>query len=253
MRSVAYRTHKVRGIVLRSVKYGDTSLVVSIFTSLFGLQSYIINGARSASKKGSKPAFFQPATLLDMEVYHNSFKQLQRIKEYQLAALNSNIFTDVIKNGVAIFMVELLFRCLREPEDNDDLFAFMEDSLLHLNECNQATAANFPVFFAIHLSGFFGFYPRSNQGISEEAGLMFDLKEGLFTNEMPSHNSYIENAAAITLAEISRARHPAELAGIKARAITRREILEALENYYALHIPDFGRLRSLPVLRELMS
>ena len=94
---MADKIHKTRGIVLRSIKYGETSLVVSVYTSVFGLQSYIINGIRTYSKNSSnKAAFFQPATLLNMEVYHNSFKQINRIKEYQLAAINNNIFSHVI-------------------------------------------------------------------------------------------------------------------------------------------------------------
>ena len=33
----------------------------------------------------------------------------------------------------------------------------------------------------------------------------------------------------------------------------RRRITHALEEYYALHIPDFGTMKTLPVLREVMS
>ena len=76
--------HKSKGVVLRSVKYGETSLVVTAFTELFGLQSYIVNGVRIVSKKGSsKAVFFQPSALLDLVVYHNEYKNLQRIKEYK--------------------------------------------------------------------------------------------------------------------------------------------------------------------------
>ena len=60
-----------KGIVLRSVKYGETSLVVTIFTELFGLQSYLVNGVRTASKKGSsKSAMFQPSAILELVAYH---------------------------------------------------------------------------------------------------------------------------------------------------------------------------------------
>ena len=43
--------HKTKGIILRSVKYGETSLIVTAFTELFGLQSYLVNGVRTVSKK----------------------------------------------------------------------------------------------------------------------------------------------------------------------------------------------------------
>ena len=60
-------THKTKGIVLRSIKYGETSLVVTIFTALFGVQVYLVNGARSQKKSGNKSAMFQPGALLDLD------------------------------------------------------------------------------------------------------------------------------------------------------------------------------------------
>src|SRR6185312_8583119 len=76
--------HKTKGIVLRTVKYAETSIIVSIFTEMFGLQSYLVNGVRTNSRKGSsKTGFFQPAAILDLVVYHHEPKNLERIKEYQ--------------------------------------------------------------------------------------------------------------------------------------------------------------------------
>ena len=150
--------HKTKGIVLRAIKYGETSLVLTVFTELFGLQSYIVNGVRTVSKKGSsKSVFFQPSAILDLVVYHNEFKNLQRIKEYKWAHLYQHIFSDVRKNSVALFMVELLTKCLKQPEPNPELFYFVEDALVHLDRSGDTVAANFPLFFALHLAVFFGF------------------------------------------------------------------------------------------------
>src|SRR6478672_6945616 len=122
-------THKTRGLVLRAVKYGETSLVVTAFTELFGTQTYMVNGARTAKKTGIKSSLLQPASLLDMEVYHQEQKHMHRIKECSWSYLYKNIFTDVVKNSIALYMVELLTKCLKQPEQNTDLFYFCEDSL----------------------------------------------------------------------------------------------------------------------------
>jgi hypothetical protein len=59
--------HKTKGIILRTVKYGETSLVATIFTEQFGLQSYLVNGVRTATKKGTAKAnLFQPSAILDL-------------------------------------------------------------------------------------------------------------------------------------------------------------------------------------------
>jgi DNA repair protein RecO (recombination protein O) len=42
--------HTTKGIVIRTVKYGETSLVVSAFTELFGLQQYMVNGVRTSKR-----------------------------------------------------------------------------------------------------------------------------------------------------------------------------------------------------------
>jgi DNA repair protein RecO (recombination protein O) len=140
--------HKTKGIVLRSVKYGETSLIVSVYTELFGLQSYIVNGIRASSKKGvTKSNLFQPAAILDLIVYHNELKNLQRIKEFRWSYLYHHVFFDVIKNSVALFMVELLQKCLKQPEANSDLFSFAEDAFIKLDECSELVLANYPLFF----------------------------------------------------------------------------------------------------------
>lgn len=243
--------HKTKGVVLRSVKFGETSLVVTIFTELFGLQSYLVNGVRTVSKKGtSKAALFQSASLLDLVVYRNEFKNLQRIKEFKWAYLYQHIFSDVRKNAVALFMVELLYKCLKEPETNAELFYFIEDSLVHLDAADVSVIANFPLFFALHLAVFFGFR------ISDEnaAGQPYlDLQEGVFTAEQPRHTYYLDDKAAEVTSYILKVMQPEELADLHLNQEFRRRLLSAYENYYALHIPDFGTLKTLPVLREMMS
>src|SRR5689334_1330858 len=98
--------HKTKGIVIRVVKYGDTSLIVTIYTELFGVQSYLVNGVRTSTKKGpGKANLFQPASILDLVVYHNELKNLNRIKEFKWSFIYQHLFFDVIKNSVALFMI----------------------------------------------------------------------------------------------------------------------------------------------------
>lgn len=244
------RLHHTKGIVLRTVKYGETSLIVSIFTELFGTQSYLINGVRTSSKKGSgKANLFQPTAILDMVVYHNELKQLQRIKEFKWAVLYQHIFSDVKKNAVALFMIELISKCLKQPESNPDLFHFTEDSFIHLDESENNVTANFPLFFALHLAVFFGF--RINDRFSSSNHFL-DLQEGSFVQERPFHPHFLEDRYAEVTSQLLKVMQPAELADIKLNYEFRRILLHAYETYYALHIQDFGVLRTLPVLREIV-
>ena len=243
--------HKTKGIVLRTVKFGETSLVVTMITETLGLQSYLVNGVRTVSKKGTTKAnLFQPAAILDLVAYHNEFKNLQRIKEFKWSYLYQHIFSDVRKNAVAMFMIELLSKCLKQPEANADLFYFIEDALHHLDEASDTVTANFPLFFALHLAVFFGF--RINDEYSE-AKHYLDLEEGTFVEDQPRHPHYLQDREAAAVSHILKIMQPSELSEVALNQDIRRRITHALEEYYALHIPDFGTMRSLPVLREIMS
>ena len=243
--------HKTKGIVLKAVKFGETSLVVTMFTELFGLQSYLVNGVRTQSTKGTaKAAFFQPAAILELVAYHNEFKNLQRIKETRWAFLYQHILSDVRKNSVAVFMIEVLNKCLKQPEANAELFYFMEDALHHLDEAGDSVAANFPLFFALHLAVFFGFR-ISDEYTADQHYL--DLTEGNFVNEQPRHPFYLVDKEAETVSEILKMMQPSELDQLFLNRETRRRIIQGLEEYYALHVPEFGTLKTLPVLRELMN
>src|ERR1700740_2679585 len=105
-------THKTKGIVLRSIKYGETSLVVTVFTELFGVQTYMVNGVRSSKKTSASASHFQPAAILELVVYHKSTQTMQRIKEFSWSYLYKFILSDVIRNSIATYMVELLHKCL---------------------------------------------------------------------------------------------------------------------------------------------
>jgi DNA repair protein RecO (recombination protein O) len=243
-------THKTKGIVLKTVKYGETSIIVHIYTELFGLQSYLINGVRSSGKKGTgKANLFQPGSLLELVVYHNELKNLQRVKEFRWAVLYKEILSDVVKNSVVLFMVELLYKTIKQPETNMQLFEFIEDALLKLDESEASVVANYPLFFALHLTEFFGF--RISDDFSEKNAVL-DLREGEFISDKPTHPYFLEDTLSYITSQLLRVRQPHELTQIPLKQETRRTLLHAYETFYALHISDFGTMKTLPVLQAVL-
>lgn len=239
-----------KGIVLRNVKYGETSVIVSIYTELFGIQSYLVNGIRTTSKKGNtKAGYFQPAALLDLVVYHNEFKNIQRIKEFRWQHLYQHLFFDVIRNSVAVFMIELLQKTIREPEANPDLFYFIEDAFMHLDEAETTVVANFPLYFASHLTNFFGF--RISDGYSERACFL-DLQEGAFVTEQPLHPHWLGEPYSHLASQFMKAMHPSDLKEIRVNFEKRRVLMNAYQTFYSLHVPDFGTMKTLSVLQEVI-
>jgi DNA repair protein RecO (recombination protein O) len=244
------RLHDTKGIVLKAVKYGETSLVVTLYTELFGVQSYLVNGVRTSSKKGpGKANLFQPAAILDLVAYHNDLKNLQRLKEFKWGHLYQHIFFNVVKNAVALFMVELLQKCLKQPEPNPDLFYFIEDAFVHLDSSNDTIVANYPLFFALQLAGFLGFRIQDDPA---QEGWLLDLREGLFVKEHPLHHDVLEQPYSGITSQLLQVRLPEELKDLPLNQETRRILLQAYQVFYAVHVQDFGVMRTLPVLQTVL-
>ncbi len=242
--------HKTNGIVLRCVKYGDTSIIASIYTELFGLQSYIIKGVRKTTKKGfSNANYFLPGALLDMQVYHNEQKQLQFIKEYQWLYLYQNIFFDVVKHAVAMFAVELIQHSIKQPEGNSDLFYFIEDSLKQLDEASQTVTANFPLYFSLKMGNALGFGIQKNYADNNS---ILDLQEGFFTSSLPHHQYFVEGPLALITAQILACENIDELQNLQLNKKTRRQLIDYFNQYFALHISNFIELKTVEVLKEVL-
>jgi DNA repair protein RecO (recombination protein O) len=241
---------KTKGLVMRSVRYGETSLVVTIFTELFGVQSYMVNGVRKISTKGATSAgMYQPGALLDLVVYHQDHKHLQRIRESAWACVYRDLYRDVRKNAVALFMVELLQKCLRQPDPQPDLFYFTEDALRHLDEATPTVTANFPLYFAIHLSHFFGF--RMQDTYDEDHSIL-DLREGEFVYHTPAYPEWAGNDLSVHISTLLKTIHPEGLQEIHLNREMRRRLLDMILLYYRLHSAEFGEMRSLPVLQAIL-
>ena len=242
--------HKTKGIVLKTVKYGETSVIVHIYTELFGIQSYLVNGVRSSTKKGAgKANLFQPGAILDLVIYHNELKNLQRLKEYKWHYLYRQILFDVVKNSVALFIIELVYKTVREPESNSNLYEFIEDSLIHLDQSEPDLIANYPLFFSLHLSSFFGF--RFSDEYTETKQFL-DLQEGEFVSEAPIHPNYIEGDLSEATSKLLRVMQVHELKEIKLHKQTRARLLQSYLLFYNLHFQDFGTMKTVPILKEIL-
>jgi DNA repair protein RecO (recombination protein O) len=220
--------HKTRGIVFRFTKYGETSIIVNIFTELFGLQGYIVNGVRSKSNK-SRIALYQPLTLLDLVVYHRTNANLNRIKEVKCLLPYQSITSDVKKSSIAIFINEVLNKTVKEESHAHEVFEFLLQAVSALDEMKE-NYESFHLLFLLKLSRYLGFGAHD---INEVLGIRVADKE-------------IE--ALLKKMITANYRDPINISNEQ-----RRILLELILKFYADHIDTFGELRSLQILKEVMS
>ncbi|NCT93904.1 MAG: DNA repair protein RecO [Chitinophagaceae bacterium] len=242
--------HTTKGIVLRTVKYGDTSVITTVYTELFGIQSYIVKGVRQSGKTSAgKSSYFQPAALLEMEVYHNELKQLQFIREYRWNFLYEKILFDVVRNSIALYIIELLQHSLKQPEANPELFYLIEDSLKQIDRGTDTLVANLPLYFSLQLGSALGFGMQGSYGTGTT---VLDLQEGFFLAEKPLHPHYIDGEQAEATSALLQAKAYAELEQIKLNRQSRRSLLQHYQTYLSLHIAGFGELKSFSVLQDIL-
>ncbi len=242
--------HTTRGIVLRTVPYGETSVIVLLYTELFGLQSYIINGIRTTKKGSVKSNLFQPPAMLEMEVYHNELKKLQRIRDARWHYLYREIFFNIPKNAVALFITELLQKVIRQPEHNPGLYNFIEDAYIQLDQADTKITAGYPLFFALHLTSFFGFSIRDGYTPVKK---ILDLYEGEFVKDIPAHPYYVQEELSAVISQLLKVMQPHELHHLSLSQPLKRQLLDAVLQFYALHIQDFGAMKTLPVLQQVLA
>src|SRR6185369_6803150 len=152
--------HKTRGIVFHVTDYSESSVIAKIYTELFGLQSYLINGVRKKNPK-VKPASLQPLALVDLVVYHKERSGLKRLADARNNPVLKSIPFDIRKSSVVLFMNEVLYKCVKEEEANQSLFDFIFNSI-HLPELRSNPGSDFHLLFLLQLTKYLGFYPHEN-------------------------------------------------------------------------------------------
>ena len=239
--------HKTRGIVFKATDYGESSVIVQLFTEKFGLQSYIINGAKKPKAKIGRN-MLQPLHLLDLVVYHKNTGSVQRIAELKNSPVLQSIPYDVIKSCIAIFLNEVLYKAVKQQSPDENLFDFVFSAIEWLDH-QTGNIANFHLLFLVQLTRYLGFYPDRFQAGQAD---YFDMKNGTFSNYKPDSLLYLSPPHTQNFHLLLQCSFE-NMQQLKWSNDERRYLIQKLLEYYALHIEGFGNIRSADVLEEVLS
>ena len=236
---------KTQAIVLHSLKYGETRLIVDMFTRSQGRQSFIVSIPKSVKGK-IKKQLFQPLTLLEIEYDLRPKLQLQKLSDVRLASPFSSIPFDPNKLSISLFIAEFLYYALRSEQRNEPLFDYIVNSIQWL-DAQTNRFANFHLVFLMRLSRFLGFYPNLDH---YQAGDYFDLRESVFLPVPPVHRDFLHPQEAEKIQLMMRMDFPT-MHLFRMSHQERNRLLEISLIHYRRHIPDFPELKSVSVLQEL--
>ena len=236
---------KTQAIVLHSLRYGETRLIVDMFTRSQGRQSFIVSIPKSVKGK-IKKQLFQPLTLLEIESDLRPKLQLQKLSDIRLASPFSSIPFDPNKLSISLFIAEFLYYALRSEQHNEPLFDYIVNSIQWL-DAQTDRFANFHLVFLMRLSRFLGFYPNLEH---YQSGDYFDLRESVFLSTPPVHRDFLHPQEAEKIQLMMRMDFPT-MHLFRMSHQERNRLLEVSLIYYRLHLPDFPELKSVSVLQEL--
>ena len=238
---------KTEAIVLHSIKYGETRIIVDMFTREAGRLSFIVPMPKT-QKGRLKKQYFLPMTLLEIECDIRQRVQLQKLKEARLLTAYTSISFSPEKLAISLFVAEFLYHALRSEQQNVPLFAYVCDSMQWLDTVEMGFA-NFHLTFLMHMSRFLGFYPNLDDYVD---GCVFDLRAASFSQQVPIHRDFLQADDSRRIHTLMRMDFPTQHL-FQLSHHDRNRITEVLLHYYRLHIPQFPELKSLSVLQELWS
>ncbi len=234
-----------KAIVLNSFKYGDDKIIVNLLTEQKGRLSSIVSFPKSGKGK-VKRQHFRPLTLLEVIIFEPGASKLYKIKDSRLLKPLVSISSNPYKLSISIFIADFLGSLKRFDERDKELFSYIENSILWLEEAEK-NFSNFHIVFLLRLTRFLGFYPNT-EGYKE--GFFFDLRDGCFTFKEPLHKDFLNPEDANKINLILRMDFPT-ISIFKLSRNERNLLLDVILEYYRLHLSLKLEIKSLEVLKSL--
>lgn len=225
---------RTRGIVLGSLKFKETSIIVKVFTEAYGTQSFIINGVRSSRSKG-KAALYQALSLLDLIIYYKEGKGLLRISEAKLTTPFQEIPYHPVKRTIGIFLTEFFAKVLKEEEVNSDLFEFIFYAIAYFDH-QQKGIENFHLQLLLKSAVHFGYGPQADLDFVQQL-----VDAGMHFTALENEEKFIE--------QLIKQPFGTE---IKISSSYRREILDQIIKFYSVHLQEKLEIKSIDVLKTVL-
>lgn len=232
-------------IVLSKLKYKDNDLIVKCYTQQIGVISLILRGVLKSKKGSSKTAYFQLLSQLQFVVDYKNNRTLHTVKETKLSYLYTSLHSNVLKSSIVMFLAEVLSNTLREEEQNETLFSYIETTLQWLD--THSEYSNFHLLFLLNLTKYLGFYPQ----VSNIDAHFFNLSDGKFENK--KLDKYAISGENLTLLKQLLGTTFDALSLVKINAKQRQSFLSMILLYFELHLGSFKTPKSLQIFNQVFS
>lgn len=234
-----------QAIVLYYTKYSDSSVILHLFTAHQGRVAVMVHGIKS--KKQNKCTAFQSLFLIDTVIDLKPNRNIQILKEFKVNPPLHQLSSDIAKTTVALFLAEVLSKCLREETAENHLFEFIKTAILLLNELDQGISV-FHMAFLLKLSRFLGFSPHIEPGPIK----YFDVKRSVPVKDKPAHDFYLSGTAYSKLIDLLET-PLGKITGITTNKDERDILLKAVIQMYEIHAINFSGFKSYQIMHDVFN
>lgn len=238
------------GIVLRKIKFGDSSQIIHIFTRNFGLQSCMLKGLGSGRKSNQKANLLFPASLVEISLYYREEKNIKLLKEVQPAYFYQSLGENIPKNCVAVFAMEVLQNLLLNDDAQQGLFNFSQSFLKALDRADNTEIANYPLYFLVQAGKHAGYQLSGNYC---PATPYLNMNDGCFEARESIQSTNIISDSAVFMSRINGAKSLKEAIQINMNHEMRKTVLQQFLHFFELHLPRFHPLKSVSILSGILS
>ena len=236
---------KLKGVVLNTIRYSDKHNIVHIYTDGRGLMSFAVPQGKTQAAR-MRNALLMPLSLVDIEAGVKPGRDLSMLREVRRNYPLATLYSDPVKNAVALFISELLAHVIQEPEGNDPLFRYIEQAVQLLEQMPDHVA-NFHICFLYHLGAHLGIQPNVE---SYRNGYWFDMTDGVFVPAATRGHMNLQPQEAQVIHLLSRMTF-SNMGVFRFNREERNRVLDVIISYYRLHNAAIGTLRSSDILKQL--
>lgn len=220
-------------IILRSVKFGDTSKILTLYSKNNGKINCIVKGARNIKSKVL--GVIEPFNHITIVFYNKQNRDLQMLSKAETIKNFSLIKTDLDKLTICYRILEMMNKAVYDKEHSQELFEMLIKIFSYINE-NSTENFNPYLYFQIHLCEVLGISPIdkvASDGDTFKAREMllnkiqFELIKHLLENDIEKVN--IKDAPSETILNL----------------------MSIYDKYLADHTENFIKLKSVNVFNQM--
>jgi DNA repair protein RecO (recombination protein O) len=147
---------RTEAVILRSLKYGETSKILHLYTRSFGRLSVMAKGARGKNSRFG--ATLEPMNIVSAVLYKHEHRDIHLLSQCDSIVSLRRLTEDLDRMAVGLSAVSLVHTISHGEERNEALFSSLVETL---QAANDATNSPIPAlyFFEVRLLEILGFRP----------------------------------------------------------------------------------------------